>query len=100
MAIVLPVGRRSAMPRRAFHERLGLADDVVDPRHLVLDARCESPRETGLQPARPKSMLPATIASLTEPPESKSFHSISVSGKASSSQPSCFTTRSPLGMAW
>ena len=33
-------------------------------------------------------MLPATMASLTEPPESKSFHSISVSGNASSSQPS------------
>ena len=26
-------------------------------------------------------MLPAMIASLTEPPESNSFHSISVSGK-------------------
>ena len=59
-----------------------------------------SPRATGLDPARPKSTLPAAIASLRTPPESKIFHSISVSGKRLSSQPSCLTTRSPLGIAW
>ena len=60
----------------------------------------ERPRETGLEPARPKSTLPPMMASLTEPPESNCFHSISVSGRASSSQPSYFTTRSALGISW
>ena len=46
------------------------------------------------------STLPAAIASLSTPPESNSFHSISVSGSASSSQPLFLTTRSPLGIAW
>src|SRR5688572_10315939 len=46
------------------------------------------------------STLPAATASLTVPPESNCFHSIVVSGSASSSQPSCLTTRSPLGIAW
>ena len=61
----------------------------------------EMPRETGLLPASPMSMPPAITASLTAPPESNSFHSMSTSGpKASSSQPSCLTMRSPLGMSW
>ena len=61
----------------------------------------EMPRETGLLPARPMSMPPAITASLTAPPESNSFHSISTSGpNASSSQPSCLTIRSPLGISW
>lgn len=45
-------------------------------------------------------MLPAATASLTVPPESNSFHSICVSGKACSSHLWFFTTRSPLGIAW
>ena len=60
----------------------------------------ESPRETGLDPARPKSMSPEAMASLTAPPESNSFHSIFVSGSAFSSSFCCLTMRSPLGMAW
>ena len=60
----------------------------------------EIPRETGLEPASPKSMSPDAKASLTEPPESNSFHSILVSGSAFSSSFCCFTMRSPLGIAW
>jgi len=60
----------------------------------------DRPRDTGLDPARPMSIEFAATASITEPPESKIFHSISVSGKASSSQPFCLTIRSPLGIAW
>ncbi len=60
----------------------------------------ERPRATGLEPARPMSTEFASTASLTVPPESNSFHSISVSGKAASSHLWFLTTRSPLGIAW
>ena len=45
-------------------------------------------------------MSPEANASLTEPPESNSFHVIFVSGSAFSSSFCCLTMRSPLGIAW
>ena len=61
----------------------------------------EIPRDVGLLPTRPKSTLPATTASFTDPPESNRLHStLTPSPRAVSSSFWFFTTRRPPGTFW
>ena len=101
VAIVLPA--RSAIeviPLSAVHdERLGLADHVEDPRHAGTRCPFEIPREAGLRADEADVDAPATTASLTEPPESNSFHSIvdRRRRRPASSKPSCLTIEVAVG---
>ena len=102
MAIVLPARSASEViplsGRTASASALPITSKIHGTLYSIPD---EIPRDAGLDPTRPMSTPPASTASLTEPPESNSFHStVTSSPNACSSRPSCLTIRSPLGTFW